>query len=776
MLVTVNNGNNANSSTNKAINRSDFVLVLIPEFTHGRAGTVSVNGGNGGWGAKDSAGISGISAGLRKRTLGLVQGRVVRPSNESGLLPQNYLGISLEGSSTSESVILSTDESLSAADITSKTASYRSKEAATLTKYGDEWAPVKDALQTVLMWSFVYDNKEGLVAPVFMDGAFSSTSVDGDEKNGLFCWDGSFASYMLSLDALDLAFSNLIQIIKARTAAGFIASLNSGTFKSRDRSNPPVTAKILHEITKRWGTNRTKWVVELCFEDLLEWNTWMYTQRRELPLGMLAWGSNPYVYAPDGMASDRGGGRGGANLESGLDNAVVTGSAPFNATGRYVQDEYDAGYTGMFLMDCQAQIALANMVGREDAAQVLQSRFDEVNKAMMARGGAGLWNESAGYFMNKKSSLEAGQMEAVQRMAPTNFYPLLVGPEFGPTEEQATTMIQRHLTNASRFGVWPSAEEPSGNAVPPKETRPLVQWYSHKCSRGFPCKDPVMPHRLCCQSKCSFNQSTQAPGGGYIQRLHGKIRYEGLGLASIPNGDSGAGLVPLFTYTCPVSNTNATDYSLGPAKWNPATGPACRLLDGDEAAAPELYVYKTPPAAGPMHLVALELWYKPGDHYVVASDAGKAEAKADGYIKLETFGFVWPAPGTTNASSSRYPLPAISKDDPSYKDQDYWHGRIWSPMIQLCYWGLEQYRSETAKGATAGLVAQSRALLMKEWLGSGSSDLSDPNPWGRLVFENYGADTGNGWEASSSATPLYSWGALAGFIGLQANGFYEPLQ
>ena len=60
----------------------------------------------------------------------------------------------------------------------------------------------------------------------------------------------------------------------------FIPSFSAGTVKTRDRSNPPVTAKILHEITKRWGVNRTKWVVELCFDDLLNWNTWMYNRRR----------------------------------------------------------------------------------------------------------------------------------------------------------------------------------------------------------------------------------------------------------------------------------------------------------------------------------------------------------------------------------------------------------------------------------------------------------------------------------------------------------------
>ena len=49
---------------------------------------------------------------------------------------------------------------------------------------------------------------------------------------------------------------------------------------------------------------------------------------------------------------------------------------------------------------------------------------------------------------------------------------------------------------------------------------------------------------------------------------------------------------------------------------------------------------------------------------------------------------------------------------------------------------------------------------------------SDAN---RYVYENFGADTGEGYGYSSEAQPIYSWGALAGFIGLQANGFYDPL-
>ena len=130
--------------------------------------------------------------------------------------------------------------------------------------------------------------------------------------------------------------------------------------------------------------------MELCFDDLLEWNTWMWTNRRgkkaghflheidhfaktgsgqtlekhskrnrvlaEVPLGLMSWGSNPYPYAPDGSpAAVRGSGRGGGDLESGLDNSVLGGAFRFNETGREVQDGYDAGYTGLYLMDCLAQ-------------------------------------------------------------------------------------------------------------------------------------------------------------------------------------------------------------------------------------------------------------------------------------------------------------------------------------------------------------------------------------------------------------------------------------
>jgi glycogen debranching enzyme len=149
------------------------------------------------------------------------------------------------------------------------------------------------------------------------------------------------------------------------------------------------------------------------------------------------------------------------------------------------------------------------------------------------------------------------------------------------------------------------------------------------------------------------------------------------------------------------------------------------------------------------------------------------DAKQKGYKRTASLGFVWPAPASAEASS-RYGLPSLSKDDPLYISQDYWRGRVWTPMLQIVYWGLAEYTSEEAKGAADGLVEQSKALMLREWFGYESNN--DYAGTGRRVYENYGADTAQGYTYSSSAAPFYAWGALSGFIGLVHNGFYNALQ
>ena len=200
MTVTVKNP--------QAVNASDFAVVLLPNFTNGRSGLATASGHS----------VNGISAGLRKSTLRLLVGEPV--SLSSPLIPPVHLMVGL---SDKAPVVFSTKESETPASVLAKTASYRKTELATLTKYGD-WADVKDAVQTSLMWSLVYDPKQSLVAPSYgftNDGDFEPStpiSYDGDTADNIFEWDQSFCGYMYGLDALGPALSNIFAVLKMKTA------------------------------------------------------------------------------------------------------------------------------------------------------------------------------------------------------------------------------------------------------------------------------------------------------------------------------------------------------------------------------------------------------------------------------------------------------------------------------------------------------------------------------------------------------------------------------
>jgi len=419
-------------------------------------------------------------------------------------------------------------------------------------------------------------------------------------------------------------------------------------------------------------------------------------------------------------------------------------------------------------MDCAALAGLADLIGRAPAAAELRRRAASISPRMLRA----LWNESAAFFGNVRSA-DGGMLE---RMAPTAFYPLLAGT---PTAHQVAATVTRHLTNPQRFAVWPSGREPPG--TPDDGSRPLLQWTSTSVPAGGRAR-----HTLCCQLSCNLEQRDQRPPAA-MQRL----RFEGVALAA-PGTRNRSQLTPLFAYECEAKSTrgaaNGTNRAIAPAGWVASHGGPCHQL----ARPAEIWAFATadaaepspparprsphsPPRRAPSTLLReLELWYSADadDFFALASDASRAAAAAAGYEKVASLGFVWPPPGSADATA-RYPLPAVTKDDPSYIDQSYWRGRAWAPMIQIVYWALRQYDAvPEARGAADGLVAQAKALLLKEWDGYGGDNAFAGT--GRYVYENFDPETGEGYGFSSEAQPMYSWGALAGFVGMQHAGFYGP--
>jgi len=93
-------------------------------------------------------------------------------------------------------------------------------------------------------------------------------------------------------------------------------------------------------------------------------------------------------------------------------------------------------------------------------------------------------------------------------------------------------------------------------------------------------------------------------------------------------------------------------------------------------------------------------------------------------------------------------IPSIARDDPAFKDQNYWRGRIWGPMNYLVYLGLGHYHEPEVQRQFA---EKSYALFLQEWKKNGH------------VHENYNGITGTGDDVTSSDR-FYHWGALLGYI------------
>lgn len=93
-------------------------------------------------------------------------------------------------------------------------------------------------------------------------------------------------------------------------------------------------------------------------------------------------------------------------------------------------------------------------------------------------------------------------------------------------------------------------------------------------------------------------------------------------------------------------------------------------------------------------------------------------------------------------------IPSIARDDPAFKDQNYWRGRIWGPMNYLVYLGLRNYNYPKVRREFA---QKSYDLFLREWQKNGH------------VHENYNAMTGWGDDVRNSDR-FYHWGALLGLI------------
>ena len=110
-------------------------------------------------------------------------------------------------------------------------------------------------------------------------------------------------------------------------------------------------------------------------------------------------------------------------------------------------------------------------------------------------------------------------------------------------------------------------------------------------------------------------------------------------------------------------------------------------------------------------------------------------------------------------------LPGCTFDNPAFKEQNYWRGRIWGPLNMLVYLGVRRYPANEMRNS---LVTKSKDLLMSNYKANG------------YIYENYNGITGKGREPSeriNASDNFYHWGALLGFITIVEKGYMgRPLE
>jgi hypothetical protein len=94
-----------------------------------------------------------------------------------------------------------------------------------------------------------------------------------------------------------------------------------------------------------------------------------------------------------------------------------------------------------------------------------------------------------------------------------------------------------------------------------------------------------------------------------------------------------------------------------------------------------------------------------------------------------------------------YVLPTISRDDPAFKDQQYWRGTIWPPTNYLVYQGLKTYGFDAVAQEFA---LKSSSLFLRSWDNF------------QLCPENYDSRTGE-----AGGQRYQSWGPLFALIALE---------
>ncbi len=291
------------------------------------------------------------------------------------------------------------------------------------------------ALEETMAWNVIYDPINDSFKTIV--GRTWSSEWGGYVQH---CWDMFFNALSYSIFDKDYAYNSIIEIMREITKEGFIPNCAAATgFVTLDRSQPPVGSLITALVYEKY---KDKWLIEMVFDKLFEWNSWYYNSR-QVKEGILGWGSTPFSPNLNNYWESAGVGEFyGAAMESGLDNSPMYDNIEIDKITNTMKLG-DAGLTSLFIVDAKSLIKLANVLNKKEELRILEKRI-EVCKNGLEK----LWCEEKGIYLNLHTDTDKFDYQ----LSPTHFYSLLTGCV---PKERIDRMIDEHLLNEKEFwGEW----------------------------------------------------------------------------------------------------------------------------------------------------------------------------------------------------------------------------------------------------------------------------------------------------------------------------------
>ena len=131
----------------------------------------------------------------------------------------------------------------------------------------------------------------------------------------------------------------------------------------------------------------------------------------------------------------------GGALESGLDNSPMYDDVPFDKEKHRMQLE-DVGLTGLYILDCQALLELAELLGKEEERRELHLHREKAEAGLET-----LWVEEKGFYYNRR--LDTGNYS--MRISPTNFYALFSDHI---SQDRAEKILGHYYDPHEFYGEW----------------------------------------------------------------------------------------------------------------------------------------------------------------------------------------------------------------------------------------------------------------------------------------------------------------------------------